>query len=87
MDQDTLKVISSQGEYHLAPLNSKRGKEVPQHLFETYQRIREVLNDLRASIKQYVDPPKDKLMTIVKDKSAIPVQEGEVIKFDSNEEV
>ena len=84
MDQDIVKVIFSNGEYYLAPLNNERGEEVPRHLFETYQRIREVLNDLRASIRPYVNPPRDVLMTIVKDPTAVP--EGKVIKFDSDEE-
>jgi len=84
IEQDNIRVTYTDGEYHLA--TNKNGKLVPRHLFAAYQRVRELLNDLRADIKAYVNPPIDKPMRIEKNHWQ-RVEPGEVVKFPTSDEI
>jgi hypothetical protein len=83
MEQNHVRVIFKDGDYHLATANQS-GKQVDKALFTTYLQVKELLNGLQAEIKSRVNPPVDKPMQVAKNHS-IPVEPREVVKFNQDE--
>jgi hypothetical protein len=88
MDQDTVRVAYTNGEYHIS-LN-KKGKEIPRVLWTHYVRLRSWYLDSKSEMMSYVNPPKDKPMMVAKNHyeqtEPVVVAPGEIVIFNQDEE-
>lgn len=75
-----VRVSFKDGRYHRA-IPGKPSINIPSFLYDAIVALQTALDDLQLQAKRYNEPIKDKPMTVAKN-HPIPVEEGEIVKFN-----
>jgi hypothetical protein len=80
-----VRVSLKDGRYHRA-IPGEKSISIPSFIFDAIVALQTALDDLHSQVKWYKEPPKDKTMFVQKN-HPIPVEEGEVVRFNTKTSV